>query len=133
MAQQGLFRYAVWPMKIGAEDWGMLGVSCSKKVAGILAQSLSKLPAWRGGIVDGAFGGLVAIVWCPNGELKQLFKAIDDRLVKTGLARAECLNSVGEWAIARWLPIDPDDPWKVFGEDGKWLFDEHHYMALLEQ
>jgi DNA-binding Lrp family transcriptional regulator len=133
MAQQGLFRYAVWPMKIGAEDWGMLGVSCSKKVAGILAQSLSKLPAWRGGIVDGAFEGLLAIVWCPNGELKQLFKAMDDRLVKTGLARAECLNSVGEWAIARWLPVDPDDPWKLFGEDGKWLFDEHHYMALLEQ
>jgi hypothetical protein len=65
--------------------------------------------------------------------LKQFFKAIDDRLIKTGLARAECLNSIGEWAIARWLPVDPDDAWKLFGEDGKWTFDEHHYMALLEQ
>jgi hypothetical protein len=133
MGQQGIFRYAVWPMKIGAEDWGMLAVSCSKRIAGALAQSLSKLPAWRGGLVDGAFEGLIAMVWCPNGELKQFFKAIDDRLIKTGLARVEGLNAVGEWAIARWLPVDPDDPWKLFGENGKWLFDEAHYLALLEQ
>jgi len=130
MAQQGLFRYAIWPMKIGAEDWGMLAISCSRKVAATLAQSISKLPAWRGGLVNGAFEGLAAIVWCPNGELKQFFKAIDDRLIKTGLARGECLNSIGEWAIARWLPVDPDDPWKLFGEDGKWIFDEDRYMAL---
>jgi DNA-binding Lrp family transcriptional regulator len=133
MAQQGIFRYAVWPMKIGAEDWGMLAVSCSKRIAGALAQNLSKLPAWRGGLVAGAFDGLIAMVWCPNGELKQFFKAIDDRLIKTSLARVEGLNSIGEWAIARWLPVDPDDPWKLFGENGKWLFDEAHYMALLEQ
>jgi DNA-binding Lrp family transcriptional regulator len=133
MGQQGIFRYAVWPMKIGAEDWGMLAVSCSKRIAGALAQSLSKLPAWRGGLVDGAFEGLIAMVWSPNGELKQFFKAIDDRLIKTGLARVEGLNAVGEWAIARWLPVDPDDPWKLFGENGKWLFDEAHYLALLEQ
>jgi DNA-binding Lrp family transcriptional regulator len=133
MAQQALFRYAVWPMKIGAEDWAMLSVSCPRQIAGVLAQCLSKLPAWRGGFVSGAFDGLLAIVWCPNGELKQFFKAIDDRLIKTDLARAECLNSIGEWVIARWLPIDPDDPWKLFGEDGKWLFDEARYLALLEQ
>ena len=130
MAQHGLFRYAIWPMKIGAEDWGMLAITCSRKVASTLAQSLSQLPAWRGGLVTGAFEGLAAIVWCPNGELKQLFKAIDDRLIKTGLARAECLNSIGEWVVARWLPVDPDDPWKLFGEDGKWIFDEDRYMAL---
>jgi DNA-binding Lrp family transcriptional regulator len=133
MAQQGLFRYAVWPMKIGAEDWGLLALSCPRKIAGTLALSLSRLPAWRGGFVSGAFEGLLAIVWCPNGEMKQFFKAIDDRLVKTGLAQAECLNSIGEWAVARWLPVDPDDPWKLFGEDGKWIFDEGHYMALIEQ
>jgi DNA-binding Lrp family transcriptional regulator len=133
MVQQGLFRYAVWPMKIGAEDWGMLAISCSRKVAGTLAENLSKLPAWRGGLVTGAFEGLAAIVWCPNGELKQFFKAIDDRLIKTGLARAECLNAVGEWAIARWLPVDPDDPWKLFGDDGKWTFDADRYMALCER
>jgi DNA-binding Lrp family transcriptional regulator len=133
MAREGLFRYVVWPMKIGAEDWGLLAVSCSREIADTLARSLSKLPAWRGGIVDGAFEGLLAIVWCPNGELKQFFKAIDDRLIKTGLARAESLNAIGEWAIARWLPVDPDDPWKLFGEDGTWLFDVNRYMALLEQ
>lgn len=132
MGQQVLFRYAVWPMKIGAEDWGMLAISCPRKIAATFAQSLSRLPAWRGGFVTGAFEGLLAIVWCPNGELKQFFKAVDDRLIKTGLARAECLNSIGEWAIARWLPVDPDDPWKLFGEDGKWTFDEDRYMALLE-
>jgi DNA-binding Lrp family transcriptional regulator len=134
MAQQGLFRYAVWPMKIGAEDWGLLALSCPREIAGTLARSLSRLPAWRGGFVSGAFEGLLAIVWCPNGEMKQFFKAIDDRLVKTGLARAECLNSIGDWAVARWLPcmVDPDDPWKLLGEDGKWMFDEGHYMALVE-
>jgi len=133
MAREGLFRYAVWPMKIGAEDWGLLAVSCPREIADTLARSLSRLPAWRGGIVDGAFEGLLAIVWCPNGELKQFFKAIDDRLIKTGLARAESLNSIGEWAIARWLPVDPDDPWKLFGDDGRWLFDVNRYIALLEQ
>ena len=132
MAQQGIFRYAVWPMKIGAEDWGMLAISCSRNVAGTLAQHLFKLPAWRGGLVTGAFEGLIAIVWCPSGELKQFFKAIDDRLIKTDLARAESLNAIGEWVIARWLPVDPDDPWKLFGEDCRWIFDEDRYMALCE-
>jgi DNA-binding Lrp family transcriptional regulator len=130
MVRQGLFRYSVWPMKIGAEEWGLVALSCTRDVADTLAQSLSKLPAWRGGIVDGAFEGLLAIVWCPNGELRQFFKAIDDRLVKTGLAVAYGLNSIGEWPIARWLPVDPDDPWKLFGDNGKWLFDADRYMAL---
>jgi len=135
MAQQGLFRYEVWPMKIGAEDWALLALSCPREIASTLVQSLVRLPAWRGGFVSGAFEGLLAIVWCPNGEMKQFFKAIDDRLVKTGLARAECLSSIGEWAVARWLPcmLDPDDPWQLFGEDGKWRFDEGHYMSLIEQ
>lgn len=133
MERQGLFRYAIWPMKIGAEDWGLLGISCSSDVANTLAQNLSRLPAWRGGFVNGDFEGLLAIVWCPNGELKQFFKAIDDRLIKTGLAKGECLNSIGDWTIARWLPVDPDDPWKLYTEDSKWVFDEDHYMALLEQ
>jgi len=135
MVQQGLFRYAVWPMKIGAEDWGLLALSCPREIAGTLVRSLVKLPAWRGGFVSGAFDGLLAIVWCPNGEMKQFFKAIDDRLVKPGLARAECLNSIGEWAVARWLPcmVDPNDPWQLLGEDGKWIFDEGRYMALIEQ
>jgi DNA-binding Lrp family transcriptional regulator len=131
MVRQGLFRYAVWPMKIGAEEWGLVALSCKREVADTLAQSLSKLPAWRGGTVDGAFEGLLAIVWCPNGELRQFFKAVDDRLIKVGLATAQGLNSIGEWPIARWLPVDPDDPWKLFGNDGKWLFDADRYMALI--
>jgi DNA-binding Lrp family transcriptional regulator len=135
MAQQGLFRYAVWPMKIGAEDWGLLALSCPRDIAGTLVRSLLRLPAWRGGFVSGAFEGLLAIVWCPNGEMKQFFKAIDDRLVKPSLANAQCLNSIGEWAVARWLPcmVDPNDPWQLFSEEGKWIFDESHYMALIEQ
>jgi len=133
MVQLGVFRYSVWPMKIGAEDWGLLALSSPRDIAGTLARSLSRLPAWRGGFVSGAFDGLIALVWCPNGEMKQFFKAIDDRLVKTGLARAECLDAIGEWAIARWLPVDPDNPSKSFGEDGKWTFDEGHYMSLVEK
>jgi len=131
MVRQGLFRYAVWPMKIGAEEWGLVALSCKREVADTLAQNLSKLPAWRGGTVDGAFEGLLAIVWCPNGELRQFFKAVDDRLIKVGLATAQGLNSIGEWPIARWLPVDPDDPWKLFGNDGKWLFEVDRYMALI--
>jgi DNA-binding Lrp family transcriptional regulator len=133
MVRQGLVRYSVWPMKIGAEEWGLVALSCTRDVADTLAQSLSKLPAWRGGMVEGAFEGLLAIVWCPNGELRQFFKAIDDRLVKTGLAVAHGLNSIGEWPVARWLPVDPDDPWKLFGDNGKWLFDADRYMALAGQ
>jgi len=132
MARDGLFRYAIWPLKIGAEDWGLIALSCSKEIVSTLARNLSMLPAWRGGLVTGDIEGLLAIVWCPNGELKQLFKTIDDRLVRTGLARAECLNTIGEWAVARWLPVDPDDPWKLFTEDGKWIFDEARYISLIE-
>ncbi len=132
MERDSLSRYAVWPLKIGAEDWGLVGLSCSRETANSLARNLSKLPAWRGGFVNGDFEGLLAIVWCPNGELKQLFKAIDDRLVRNGLAQVECLNSIGEWVVARWLPVDPDDPWRLFTEDGKWMFDEQRYMSLIE-
>jgi len=133
LVQLGLFRYSVWPMKIGAEDSALLALGCSRGIAGTLALSLSRLPAWRGGFVSGAFDGLLAVVRCPNGEMKQFFKAIDDRLVKTGLARAACLNSIGEWAIARWLPVDPDNPGKSFSEDGEWTFDEGNYLSLIEQ
>jgi DNA-binding Lrp family transcriptional regulator len=135
MLRDMVFRYAVWPLKIGAEDWGMIGLACSKQVASTLAQSLSLLPAWRGGFVAGDFEGLFAIVWCPNGEVRQLFKAIDDRIVRSGHAHAECMNSVGEWVVARWLPVDPDEytPWHLFSEDGRWLFDESRYLTLAKQ
>ncbi len=132
MLKSGLFRYAVWPLKIGAEEWGLIALSCKRNVADTLAQYLSKLPAWRGGLVVGDFEGLLAIVWCPNGELKQLFKAIDDRLVKTDMAQAKCMSSTGEWLMGRWLPVDPDDPWNLFSDDGRWLFDENRYMALVQ-
>jgi len=132
MLREMAFKYALWPLKIGAEDWGMIGLTCSKQVAGTLAQSLSLLPAWRGGLVTGDFEGLFAIVWCPNGEVRQFFKAIDDRLVRAGLAKPESMNSVGEWVVARWLPVDPDEstPWHLFSDDGRWLFDESRYLAL---
>jgi len=131
MMRENVFRYAVWPLKIGAEDWGIVGLSCRKSVANCLAKYLSLLPAWRGGLVKGDFEGLLAIVWAPSGELKQLFKAIDDRLIKTNHAQAQCLNSIGEWIIARWLPVDPDDPWQLCTDDGKWLFDEKRFLALV--
>lgn len=132
MMRDNIFRYALWPLKIGAEDWGVVGLSCSKQVASTLARSLSLLPAWRGGLVRGDYEGMFAIVWCPNGELKQLFKAIDDRLIRGGYARAECLNSVGEWVVARWLPVDPDEstPWHLF-DDGRWIFDRSRYLSLI--
>jgi len=28
--------------------------------------------------------------------------------------------------------VDPDDPWKLFTEDGKWIFDEARYISLIE-
>lgn len=132
MMRDRVFRFALWPLKIGAEDWGIIGLSCSKQVAITLARSLSLLPAWRGGLVKGDYEGLFAIVWCPNGELKQLFKAIDDRLIRGGYANVECLNSVGEWVVARWLPVDPDEstPWHLFKE-GRWIFDKSRYMSFI--
>jgi DNA-binding Lrp family transcriptional regulator len=135
MEREMIFRCAVWPLKIGAEDWGIIGLACSKQVAGTLAKSLSVLPAWRGGYVTGDFEGLFAIVWCPNGEVRQLFKAIDDRVVRPGHAQLECMNSVGEWVVARWLPVDPDasTPWHLYGDEGEWLFDESRYLALVKQ
>ncbi len=131
MIRNGVFRYAVWPLKIGAEDWGIISLSCSRNVAGILAQYLSHLPAWRGGLVRGDFDGLLAMVWSPSGEMKQLFKAVDDRLIRNGYAEAECLNAVGEWVIARWLPVEAH-PWDLSGEGGKWIFDEKRYLSLAE-
>jgi DNA-binding Lrp family transcriptional regulator len=132
MMRDKIFRFALWPLKIGAEDWGVIGLSCSKQVASTLASSLSLLPAWRGGLVKGDYEGIFAIVWCPNGELKQLLKTIDDRLIRGGYANAECLNSVGEWVVARWLPVDPDEstPWHLFNE-GRWVFDKSRYMSLI--
>jgi DNA-binding Lrp family transcriptional regulator len=135
MLGEMVFKYAVWPLKIGAEDWGMIGLACSKQVASTLAQSLSLLPAWRGGLVTGDFEGLFAIVWCPNGEVRQFFKAVDDRIVRGGHGNPECMNSVGEWVVARWLPVDPDEstPWHLFSEDGQWVFDESRYLSLLKR
>jgi hypothetical protein len=135
MLREMVFRYAIWPLKIGAEDWGMIGLACSKQVASTLAQSLSLLPAWRGSLVTGDFEGLFAIVWCPNGEVRQFFKAVDDRIVRGGHAQPECMNSVGEWLVARWLPVDPDEstPWHLFSEEGRWLFDESRYLTLAKQ
>jgi len=131
MLRENLFRYAVWPLKIGAEDWGIISLSCSRNVAAILAQYLSHLPAWRGGLVRGDFDGLLAMVWSPSGEMKQFFKAIDDRLIRNGYAEAQSLNTVGEWVIARWLPVE-SHPWDLTNEDGSWIFDEQRYLSLAE-
>ena len=130
MARERVFRYAVWPLKIGAEDWGIVSLSCSNSVASILAKYLSDLPAWRGGLVSGDFSGLAAIVWTPSGEMKQFFKAIDDRLIRNGKAEARCFSTVGEWIIARWLPVDPY-PWDLANENGDWIFDENRYRSLV--
>jgi DNA-binding Lrp family transcriptional regulator len=130
MIREGVFRFAVWPLKIGAEDWGIVSLKCSRNVAAILAQYLSQLPAWRGGLVRGDFDGLLAMVWCPSGEMKQLFKAVDDRLIRNGYAEAQCLNAVGEWVVARWLPVEPF-PWDLSGEDSNWIFDEKRYLSLI--
>lgn len=131
LLQEGVFNFAIWPLKIGSEDWGILALSCPKETAMTVAHYLTWMPAWRGGFVTGDFEGLLAIVWCPSGELKQFFKAVDDRLVRTGKAQVECLNSIGEWILARWLPVDPDDPWQLFSEEGRWIFDEQRFMALV--
>jgi DNA-binding Lrp family transcriptional regulator len=130
LTRENVFRYAVWPLKIAAEDWSILSLSCSKSVASILTDYLNGLPAWRGGYVTGDFEGLLAMVWAPSGEMKQFFKAIDDRLIRYGRARAESINSVGEWVIARWLPVDAT-PWDLIDDKGQWMFDETAYHRLL--
>jgi DNA-binding Lrp family transcriptional regulator len=130
MVREQVFRYAVWPLKIAAEDWGVIGLSCSKNVASVLAKYISELPAWRGGLVSGDFEGLVAIVWSPSGEMKQFFKSVDDRLIRTGKAEAHSLDTVGEWVVARWLPVEPY-PWDLANETGDWIFDEGRYRSLL--
>ena len=131
MARENVFRYAMWPLKIGAEDLGLVALSCSTEVASTLSRYLSSLPAWRGGLIKGDFEGLLAMVWAPNGELRQLFKAIDDRLVRRASAQVQCLNSVGEWALSRWLPVTRDDPWQLCTDEGTWLFNEEKYMSLI--
>jgi DNA-binding Lrp family transcriptional regulator len=131
MLRENIFRYAIWPLKIGAEDWGIVSLSCSRTVAGILARYLSHLPAWRGGLVRGDFEGLLAMVWSPSGEMKQLFKAVDDRLIRNGFAETQCMSTVGEWVIARWLPVEPY-PYDLSDNDGHWLFDEKRYLSLAE-
>ncbi len=129
MVRENIFRYAVWPLKIGAEDWSIISLSCPRNVAGTLARYLSDLPAWRGGLVRGDFDGILAMVWSPSGEMKQLFKAVDDRLIRNGFAEAQCLSTVGEWVIARWLPVEPY-PHDLTDNDGRWLFDENRYMSF---
>jgi len=130
LTRENVFRYAVWPLKIAAEDWGILSLSCSRSVAAILTDHLNRLPAWRGGFVTGDFEGLLAMVWAPSGEMKQFFKAIDDRLIRNGNVKAESINSVGEWVIARWLPVDAY-PWDLISEKGEWIFDEATYQNLI--
>ena len=80
--------------------------------------------------MTGDFEGLLAMVWAPSGEMKQCFKAIDDRLIRNGNVKAESINSVGEWVIARWLPVDAY-PWDLVNEKGEWIFDEATYQSLL--
>ena len=130
LSREHVFRYAIWPLKIAAEDWGILSLSCNRTIASILAEYLNALPAWRGGYVTGDYEGLLAMVWAPSGEMKQLFKAIDDRLIRNGQAVAESINSVGEWLIARWLPVDAT-PWDLINDNGEWIFDETAYQNLL--
>ena len=130
MVRENVFRYAVWPLKIAAEDWGVIGISCPTNIAGIVAQYLSDLPAYRGGLVSGDFDGLLSLVWSPSGEMKQLFKAIDDRLIRNDYAVAECMNTIGEWVIARWLPVDPY-PWDLSTDEGEWIFDEKRYLSFV--
>jgi DNA-binding Lrp family transcriptional regulator len=132
MLRENVFRYAVWPLKIGAEDWGIVSLACNIDVSNVVARYLSHLPAWRGGLVHGDYDGILAMVWSPSGEMKQFFKAIDDRLIRQGHAQARCLSVIGEWVIARWLPVDPY-PWELISEKGEWIFDERRYLQALQK
>jgi len=131
MVREHVFRYALWPMKIQAEDWGIVSLSCDRAVASVLAHYLSELPAWRGGLVTGDFGGLFAMVWAPSGEMRQFFKAIDDRLLRNGNAKAQSLDAVGEWILGRWLPVQDPYPRDLVDEKGEWIFDEAKYRSLV--
>jgi DNA-binding MarR family transcriptional regulator len=130
MRAQSVYRPAVWPLKTGAEDLGLLWIECEQKIAQSLVGFLGGMPSWRGSSVNGALSGLVALVWIPNGELKQFFKLIDDRVVREGFSKRCTFQSVGEWLLGRWLPVGPH-PHQLLKEDGTWEFDRSKYISLI--
>jgi len=127
LLRNGVFRPIAKPFKTGAEEYGLVVIPCRSSLVNLLAEFFDKLPAWRGASVEGDYEGLLAQIGVPSGELNQLFMALDDRLVKTGLAN--CLfNVVGMWSsLRRWLPVD------LYSKDGGWRFDEGNYLDIVDR
>lgn len=120
-----IFRPIVKPFKIGAEEYGLVTLSCDSSYISPIVKCLDKLPAWRGAVVEGDFNGLLAQIGVPSGELNQLFMILDDRLVKRGIARC-AFHVVGMWSsLRRWLPRS------LYSKERGWTFDEDDYLEMV--
>jgi len=120
-----VFRPVVKPFKIGAEEYGLVTVSCDSTCVPPIVKYLDKLPAWRGALVNGDFEGLIAQIGVPSGELNQLFMTLDDRLVRTGMAKC-VFNVVGMWSSPRrWYHTS------LYSKEQGWKFDEEEYLKIV--
>jgi len=125
LMKNDVFRPIAKPFKTGAEEYGLVTISCGSAFVQPLVEFFNKLPAWRGAAVRGDFEGLVAQIGVPSGELNQLFMILDDRLVKTHIATCS-FNVVGMWSsLRRWLPID------LYSRDEGWKFDQTSYLDMI--
>jgi len=127
LVRNQVFRPIVKPFKIGAEEYGLVTVSCDSVYIPPIVDSFDKLPAWRGAIVRGDFDGLLAQIGVPSGELNQLFMVLDDRLVKRGTAKC-VFHVVGMWSsLRRWHPRS------LYSKERGWRFDEEAYLEVVSR
>jgi len=120
-----VFRPIMKPFKIGAEEYGLVTISCDIAYIPPIVNCLHKLPAWRGAIVTGDFNGLLAQIGVPSGELNQLFMILDDRLVKSGVAKC-VFHVVGMWSsLRRWHHTS------LYSKGRGWRFDEEEYLEAV--
>ncbi len=124
------FKPAIWPLKLGAEDWGLFVIQCDQKVARTLVPFLDELPGWRGALLEGDYSGIAGLVWVPTGELKLFFKALDDAVIREGFASRSLLQAVGEWLLGRFLPVGPEGL-NLFSDSDGWMLNEDAFMSLV--
>ncbi len=124
------FKPAIWPLKLGAEDWGLFAIQCDQRVARTLVPFLDDLPGWRGALLEGDHSGIAGLVWVPTGELKQFFKALDDAVIREGFASRSLFQAVGEWLLGRFLPVGPEGL-NLFSDSEGWMLNEDALMGLV--
>jgi DNA-binding Lrp family transcriptional regulator len=127
LLQNNVFRPVMAPRKMGAEDHGLLLLSCPRDRVGIIASGFDLLPRWRGAQVSGDVEGLLAEVYVPTGQIDQLFKQVDEQLVARHFVDGCRFHVVGTWSqpIVRWLPAN------LYSDETGWAFDSEKYLALV--